>query len=134
MGLTGAPPAEVGTRRSTILLWMLALGPPVVWAIRFALSYALVPLVCLADFIVVLHVITVVTLSTVLGLGWLSSRFWQSTRVTPEHVDDAVMKRARFMALFGMMSAALFTLVIIAEGLANVMIDPCLTSGPLMPH
>jgi hypothetical protein len=37
--------------------------------------------------------------------------------------------RARFMGLLGMMLSAFFGLVIVAEGIGNVMIDPCISGG-----
>lgn len=104
-------------------LWLVALGPPVIWAIRFAIVYVLVPYACREDAVALLHVLTLISLATVTVLGWVA---WNSRAA-------AGRERARFMALFGILSSGLFLLVIAAEGLANVMVDPCAAAGPLIP-
>lgn len=127
--------SRVRTRRFTIRLWAPVIGPPVVWAVRFMATYGLSPLACAADAIILLHGITALSVVVTGSLGWLSWRYRNAARDALEaHPDDDVLMRVHSMALFGIMSAALFALVILAEGLANVMIDPCLTSGPLVPH
>lgn len=116
--------AGPGAERSPVRLWILVLGPPVIWAARFMATYGISPLACAADALVLLHGITLVSAAAVAALGWVSWRDWRAARAA----------RTRAMTLFGLMAAALFLVVIIAEGLANVMIDPCLLSGPLVPH
>lgn len=104
-------------------LWAVMLGPPVIWAVRFAVVYVLVPYVCRADALILLHVITVLSVAAVAALGVLSWRQRAAAR----------SDRARFMALCGILSSALFAVVVAAEGVANLLVDPCLASGPLLP-
>jgi hypothetical protein len=125
---------DAHARRVVMAQWLVVLGPPVIWALRFGLSYALMPLACSADAVLLLHAMNAVAMLLLAGLGWLAYRFWRGSGETG--ADDAAdrIRRTRFMGLFGMMSAALFLLVIGAESLANVMIEPCMTAGPLVPH
>lgn len=123
MVLSQAAPGSSDHDVSLGRLWLVTLGPPVIWGVRFAVVYVLVPYACRADAIALLHVITLIALAAVAGLGWMA---WSSR-------GGARGERARFMALFGILSSGLFLVVIAAEGLANVMVDPCLAPGPLIP-
>jgi hypothetical protein len=128
---------DLRSTRVMVAQWVGVLGPPILWAIRFGVNYALMPLICAAELIWLPHTITAISLVLLAGMGWTAWRFWSGTRgardAAPAGTSDLV-RRTRFMGLFGMMSAALFTLAVLAEWLANVMIDPCLTAGPLVPH
>lgn len=124
------------SRAEPVTLWSGILGPPIIWAGRFGISYVLASWACVADAMWLLHAITIASLAGVGVLGWLSWHSWRASRepspAEPGPGDDR-QQRVRFMALFGLFSSALFAVVIIAEGLANVLIDPCLTAGPLLP-
>jgi hypothetical protein len=125
---------DLRSTRVMVGQWLGVLGPPILWAVRFGVNYALMPLVCAAELTWLPHTITAIALALLAGMGWTAYRFWSGTRgAAPAGTSDLV-RRTRFMGLFGMMSAVLFTLAVIAEWLANVMIDPCLTAGPLVPH
>lgn len=113
--------------------WAVVLGPPVLWTLRFMGNYALMPLACSHGALLLLHAMNAVALLILMGLGWMAWRVHRGTSAGAADADDLV-RRTRFMGLFGLMSVALFFVVIVAEGLANVMIDPCLTAGPLVPH
>jgi hypothetical protein len=108
----------------------VAVGPPTLWGLRFLFNYAAMPWACTADGVWLLHLVTALTLGLLLALGRLAYGY----RRTGSGVADESAARTRFMGLFGMMSAALFAAVVSAEWLATVMIDPCLTAGPLVPH
>jgi len=123
--------------RRVAALWSVILGPPLVWAVRIALSYVLVPPVCQAGAVWVLHVLTAVSLAACAAFGRLALRL----QPEPEPAapgwrgDDEALRQGRtlFMARVGVFSSALFALVIVAEGLANLFLDPCLRAGPLLP-
>lgn len=124
--------AAAGERPGLVWLWFGFLGPPIIWAVKFMVAYALVPGACSAAGLLALNVMTLVALAGTVLAGVVAARSWRRTR--GEHgaqrePGQAGWRRARFMALAGIFSSALFTAVIVAEGLANVLVDPCLGSG-----
>jgi hypothetical protein len=128
-----ATQSDLRARRVLATQWAVVLGPPILWTLRFMGNYALMPLACSHGALPLLHAMNGVALAALLLLGWLAWRIWRGTDAAAAGSDD-LARRTRFMGLFGMMAAALFFVVIVAEGLANFMIDPCLTAGPLVPH
>jgi hypothetical protein len=124
---------DLASRRVVAAQWAGVLGPPIIWALRFGLNYAMMPLACAADAALLLHAANAIAVLALLALTFVALRF---RRVPDEAaaVDTELHRRTRFMGLFGLMSAALFLVVIIAESLAVLMIDPCLVAGPLVPH
>lgn len=117
---------------SQVGLWVVLLGPPVIWAVRFGVAYVLAPHACRADALVLLHALTVVALAAVAAVGVLA---WRYLRLAgqAEAVPPEVTQRTRFIALVGLLGSLLFTVVIVAEGSGSVMIDPCTAWGPLIP-
>lgn len=119
-------------RPGLVWLWFGFLGPPIIWGVKFMVAYALVPGACSAAGLLALNVVTLVALAGTVLAGAVAARSWRRTRGEHDAVGDADQtgwRRARFMALSGIFSSALFTAVIVAEGLANVLVDPCLGSG-----
>jgi hypothetical protein len=124
---------RAGTKRAwpalkeNLALWIGFLGPAVLWGIQLQLNYALVPWVCVhGRAFFVLHLSTLFFFILTASGGAMCARFWK----TPLRKDDlasseAVEKRSRFMAMVGMMMAALFALLILAQGCANFFINPC---------
>jgi hypothetical protein len=125
---------DLRSRRVVFGQWAGVLGPPILWAVRFGASYALVPLICAAGLTWLPHVITAASLVILGFMGWTAWGFWRGARGAPPAGTSELVRRTRFMGLLGMLSAVLFTVVIIAEWLASVMVDPCLVAGPLVPH
>lgn len=122
--------AERFTRSGGIFaLWFGILGPAVIWHLRIWVSYILVPYACGAGEVMMLHLVTLVTLLGTLFAGWVAWRIWQQTGATAEVEGGGVIPRSRFLALFGLFSSGFFALVILAEGVGNFYIDPCLTGG-----
>lgn len=108
-------------------LWFGILGPPVFWAMRISASYVMVPFVCEYGGVLVLHGVTVAALAGATAAGLVAWGTWRGSRsATPR---PARGERARFMGLIGVLSAGFFFAVIVAESLANFIVDPCLTAG-----
>lgn len=127
MAGTATAPTEAADRRQPglLLLWTGMLGPPILWAIRIFASYVLVPVVCRTGSIGVLHALTAASLIGVVVVGVLAYRAWRGRHGT----DTPPIGRIYFMGLAGVLSAAFFFAVIVAEGLANFLVDPCLGAG-----
>lgn len=119
-----APGAGAG-EPGLLALWTGILGPPILWAIRLSGSYLLVPVVCRTGSIAALHALTAATLGGTLLIGILTYGAWRRSRAS----GGAPGARIRFMALIGVLSAGFFFAVIVAEGLANFLVHPCLNAG-----
>lgn len=118
-----------GDPQRLLALWFGMLGPPVIWGIRFGVSYALVPYACARAGVMVLQLVTLVALLGTAWAGVVAGRHWRATGKSTQVELGGPEARARFMALFGLLSSALFFLVMAAEGLAVFFIDPCQTGG-----
>lgn len=126
MGITTTPPR---TEPGSASLWFAVLGPPVLWAARFGASYALLPYACAPGDVRLLYALTVATLLAVAAagvVGWVQWRRLGPSAGAPIGGPEA---RARFMAGLGLLGSALFFAVVVLEGLALVLIDPCRTGG-----
>lgn len=112
-----APGAQAG--------WPGLLLAPLVAFAHLAIGYALVPWSCQRQNVSVEHAFTalclVVTLATV-AIGW---RGWRAAGVArPDDAGDAATRSA-FLALVGLLTGALMSLVIVAEWIVLWMQSPC---------
>jgi hypothetical protein len=98
--------------------WLAMLGPPVVWLINFELIYAGVLSACANKSKTLLLLSCAVSLALMTGCAFFSGR-----ELTTEPGHDA----RRFMARVGLMAATVFALLTIAQVIAILVNDPCLT-------
>lgn len=110
-------------------LFVGILGPPIVWAVRIATNYVLVPYACWWEFPRLLDLVTVAALVATAAAGWVAWSRWRQTGTRPEAELGSTAARTRFMSLLGMLSCGFFAMVIIAEGLANLFVHPCQAAG-----
>jgi len=110
---------------SPLPLWTGILAGPIAWAFDLTASYALVKWACNTDTYATLHLLTIVSLALAL-VGWVTS--WMALRRTSHDVPTDgghPRQRARFMAILGLTTSALFTLTILAGALPRWMLDAC---------
>jgi hypothetical protein len=109
-----------------LLLWAGILAGPMAWALDLSISYAIVKWTCSSQHTVVLHAITIVAMLLTAAGAWASTIALR--RGPADAVDDAARPadRAKFMALLGLTSCALFALAIIASVVPRVALDACL--------
>jgi hypothetical protein len=111
---------------SPLSLWTGLLAGPIAWALDLTSSYALVKPVCRMQSAGMLSLIPLICLVLVAGGSTLS---WMALRRT---AHDAPLdggrprQRARFMAVLGLTSCALFALQILAGAIPPSVIDACL--------
>lgn len=122
-----APSAEpVSNPRCDGALFAGLLGGPVAWLIGFQIAYSLVPWVCSHGHRWLLHLTYGLCFLLALGAGLLSWRLFRRAGPQPlEETEPGIPPRQRFLALLGMMTGVLFALVILAQDLAVLVIDPC---------
>jgi len=106
------------------MLWAAWLAGPVAWTLHLNLSYVLVPWVCASGAPAVLHLVTLGSL-LIAGVGAaMAWRVWRrSTEARPE---PPAATRTRFMAIAGLLSAAYFVTVIVAQAVPVFLVPPCL--------
>jgi hypothetical protein len=106
------------------LQWIGFLGAPLIWSVAFFVSYALVPTICHRGGVWILQVIPVTGFLLILGAGALSRRNW--TRLAGQEKDpEGQIERARFMALAGMVLSVGFGVIMAAQLIPTLAIDPC---------
>jgi hypothetical protein len=112
------------SQHGSIGLWAGVVGAPSLWAVHLQLNYMLVPWVCMTHHEWVLHAVTIVSL---IGSAWCV--YLCSTELRrkddPDPTASPANDRSRFTAMVGMMSSALFTLLILAQDLPTFFISPC---------
>jgi hypothetical protein len=107
------------------VLWTGILAGPFAWAVDLMVRYALVHWSCGTQQTIVLKIISFVTLLVVIGGGVVA---WRAYGQIPPGVPTdggRPIDRARFMAIVGMLTAALFTLVVIATAIPPWVLDAC---------
>ena len=115
-----AAPAIRRELREDAELWTGLLGPPILWLIQFQTIYAIAGWGCELHSKLPLFLVSGFILLLAIATGVLASRYLRKPGAEPE------AKRARFLARVGIMSAALFSLVIIAQAIATIMLSPCM--------
>ena len=120
--LLGAPTAV--TR-----LWFGILAGPVAWTLQLAISYPLAQLSCHAGY----RSQHPLTLQVVAGAALMMIAFgaltaWNALQAAPAPASTdggRSIDRARFMAMLGLLFAALFTLVVIATAIPTWILHAC---------
>jgi len=117
---------EHSSPRESLALWFGILGGPIIWAVQLQVSYMLVPWACSTGHHWTLHLASLVFLLSAAApafIAWRASTTARS-RGTSERESEGV-GRIRFMAMLGLMTSALFLLLIFAQALPSFFIDPC---------
>jgi hypothetical protein len=102
------------------------LGAPALWAIQFQANYALVPWICAHGHLVFMPITTALFLVLSLSCGLISLRDWRRVGGgSAEGSAGGPVERIRFLGLLGLLVSALFSLLILAQGVAAFFINPC---------
>ena len=110
---------------SPLPLWTGILAGPVAWALDLTISYALVKGACASQRPVLLHAITPAALALVAGGTVLSVMAIRCTAQDVPTDGEQPRQRARFMAILGLTSNALFALTIVAGAVPRWVLDAC---------
>lgn len=106
--------------RRDVLLSLLMLAPPLIWALHQQLSYALTPSACEARAEWWLHALTVLAVLAAAGVTFLA---WGEHRRLPDEPTER--SRSRFLAAAGIGSGLFFLIVILATELPNWFLGAC---------
>ncbi len=106
-------------------LWTGILAGPIAWAFDLMASYASVKWVCHTQRYAVLPLITIASLVIVIAAAAISWTALMRTANDAPTDGGRPRQRARFMAVFGLASCALFALQIIAGAIPHWVLDAC---------
>jgi len=110
---------------SPLPLWAGILAGPAAWALDLSISYAVVKWTCTSQRHTALHGTMSAALVMVAGGAVLSFIALQHTAGDTPTDGGNPRQRARFMAILGLASCALFALAIIAGTIPEWMLDAC---------
>ena len=97
---------------------------PAAWLASLQLKYSLVPWICEHDLQLV-HPATLLTALISIAGGYLSWRAWQNG-TSPTPADSLGGGRPHhFIAGIGILTAALFTLIVLLQGAAALILEGC---------
>lgn len=119
-------PATDRQRRwlSPLALWTGILAGPIAWALDLSIGYALVQSTCASRRQPLLHAMTAAALAGVAAGAMVSFTALRTAGDRPEDGGEP-RQRARFMALLGLASAALFATAIAALAVPRWVLDAC---------
>jgi hypothetical protein len=115
-------PAAHEQGRTLPILFFGIFAPPIAWTARLLVGYALVPVACDIENLLVLHAVSAATLLVSIAAGVVSYIGWRGR--APEDAPTS-LERYRWASLFGIFMSAIFSLSIILESLGNFVLDPC---------
>ena len=106
-------------------LWTGILAGPLAWALDEGIGYSLVPHACSTGHEYVLHVTSALCL-LIAAVAFLIA-FRMFVLVPPSSTEDGgdPISRSRFMAIAGMISSAVFFMVMIAEAVPRFILSAC---------
>jgi hypothetical protein len=112
--------------RGILALCFAVLAGPLAWALGLNVGYALVLPACARGAVLPLHLVSVATLLLAAAGGLVAWREWR--RIGGGTPDEAggTIARSRFMAVLGLLASAFFSLVIVAQWIASLTLDPCM--------
>lgn len=133
---------------SVVALWFGVLGGPLIWIARLIIAYALVPVVCVQDWPLGMHVVSATSFVVAMAAAIVAGRAVQKLRseraqrvdgtLAPqgtasvatdlaeiEAINNWTGQRAYFMAHLGVMMSSFFALVILVEWATTLFILPC---------
>jgi hypothetical protein len=114
---------DAQVQQGDLWLWSGILVPPLAFLLNLQLSYVLVSWACATGHTSVLHITALLALVLSAGSGILG---WKQVPA-PVKPPAGAASRRRFMALLGLWTGILFSLVVVAQWIPNLFLSPCQT-------
>lgn len=105
--------------------WIGVLTGPIVWLLQLQVNYSLVQTACETGRKWPLHVVSLLALLLVTAAAAVSWRLWKRLPEGSTEEGPPRETRSRFMALCGLVTSALFALVIVAMEIPNWVLHAC---------
>jgi hypothetical protein len=106
-------------------LWLLIVAAPIIVAIEMQTNYVLVRQACSAQRNVALYTVTIVAIVLTVATALIAFAVWRVEGTTWPNESPDLSARIRFIAVLGILSSGMSLLVIVAQGIATVMFNPC---------
>jgi hypothetical protein len=117
---------EFRAERVEAALWFAVLAGPAAWILGLMADYSLVRVACTKSSMLSLQLVSLGALLLALGGGVVAWREWRRAgRGWPGEGGGPVV-RSRFMAVVGILASAFFALVIVAQWIAQLFLNPCM--------
>lgn len=116
---------EFSEKRGEFWLWLGLLLPTVIWAIQLQTNYLLIENACATGNYLPIHITSIVALILSFVGGVISWRSWMKTDGEWQSDTAGIVSRSRFMAILGVLTGSLFTLLIFAQWLPTLFGVPC---------
>ncbi len=116
---------EFSEKRGQFWLWFSFLLPPIVWITQLQTVYLLTEYACGSGNFSSIHIVSIVSLVLSIFGFLVSWRNWMKTGGEWKSEGAGGVSRSRFMAILGVLTGALFTLVIFAQWLPTILGVPC---------
>ena len=106
-------------------LWTLIVTGPIIVAIEMQANFVLVRQACSAQRNFALYAVIIIAMLLTIATALVAVSLWK--RAGTEWPEDAIdlANRIRFITAVGILSSAMSFLVILAQGIATVVFDPC---------
>jgi len=106
-------------------LWLLVILPPAIGAAAMQADFVLVRQACAAARNIALYGVTIAGLALIIATAFIAFALWrvEGTRWPTEAAD--VSTRIGFIAVLGLLSSAMSFLLLLAQGIATIVFDPC---------
>jgi hypothetical protein len=119
------PRTDVPDQSVIRALWAGLLVPPVAFLLNLEAAYALVPVACTAQSMVMLHLVHLISLVLAIAGSVVAWRTWQKSGATWPGGGGGRISRTQFMAGVGALMGIMFVTVILAQWIPNFILDPC---------
>lgn len=122
--MTVDPRTDVPDARQIRGLWIGLLLAPIAFLVNLEVAYALVPAACSSRNELPIHLVHLACLLLTLYALLSAWHSWKAAGTTSP-AEEGGLARSRFMAGTGLLVSAMFMLVIVAQWIPSLVLDPC---------
>ncbi len=108
-----------------LALWTGLLAGPVIWLLSFEANFALAPWACEFQAKLALYVVSIIALILAASSYLLAWRQWKELGKEWPGEAGGTLARSRVMAGGGVLTSALFFLVILAQSIPELILGAC---------
>ena len=118
--------AGIASDEGIFAQWVGVLAAPLAWAAQMQALYTMVPWACQTGHRAALVAVSLAALAAALGGALVARRNWGRVGRGEPGEEGGARGRSRFLAVAGLVTSAFFFLVIFAQGLATLILHPCM--------
>ena len=113
-------------RRGIAALWFAVLAGPAAWMLGLNAGYGFVRVACDQQTLLHLHATSLATLLLAAAGGAVAWREWRRAGEEAPDEGAGTLPRSRFMTAMGLLASPFFALVIVAQWVAVLFLNPCM--------